>query len=426
MNAGMRYAAYNNKGGAGTTGQSATQDTLNWKLSTVFEPFEFVRLRLTRSRDLRAAGYRDLFLNQPGIPDSVGGLQARNPWRDRTGDSQENQYERWGTVSVGNADLKPERSDTLTLGMVLSPGGWAQGMRFAADYYNIRVKHGIFTPYAFSNPVISCWENSGNVEARYTDDGAQVLDPGVNGLLNEDLPECREITFATAENGTHNLHDIVSHNATRPANGLPYQRRGVDLSWNYQFPLRAAFAALPGSVSLTVRATRALESSGIQHTCDLNASLQCEDGFTFVDQVGQIRSNVFIPGVLPSPKWTGNIIGSYQQGRLTTSLSARYIGGARLDNTWSDRPDIPYYQDEQGQFLYGSVDHNWVKPYFNFSLNGSYDLQVANTRQFEIFGSIKNLFDKSPPFTGGGLSGASAQYHDTMGRAYRAGVRMRF
>src|SRR5690606_4710624 len=143
-------------------------------------------------------------------------------------------------------------------------------------------------------------------------------------------------------------------------------------------------------------------------------------------QVGQVRSNVFIPGVLASPKWTGNIIGTWRLDRLTTSLSARYIGGARLDNTWSDDPSGPHYQDAQGRFLYGSVDHNWVDPYFNFALNGSYDLEVANLREFEIFGSVNNLFDKSPPFTGGGISGASAQYHDTMGRAYRFGVRIRF
>jgi outer membrane receptor protein involved in Fe transport len=43
-----------------------------------------------------------------------------------------------------------------------------------------------------------------------------------------------------------------------------------------------------------------------------------------------------------------------------------------------------------------------------------------------VFGSINNLLDKTPPFTGGGLSGATAQFHDTMGRAYRFGVRMRF
>jgi outer membrane receptor protein involved in Fe transport len=48
-------------------------------------------------------------------------------------------------------------------------------------------------------------------------------------------------------------------------------------------------------------------------------------------------------------------------------------------------------------------------------------------KQFQVFGSINNLFDKDPPFTGGGsLSGASAGYHDTMGRAYRMGVRLKF
>jgi outer membrane receptor protein involved in Fe transport len=426
VNAAVRYAAYNNKGGAGTTGQSATQGTLNWKLSTVFEPFEFVRLRLTRSRDLRAAGYRDLFLNQPGIPDSIGGQDARNPWRDRSAASQENQYERWGTVSVGNPDLKPEKSDTLTLGLVLSPGGWAQGMRLAADYYSIRVRDGIYTPYVFSDPVTACWENSGNVEPQFIDGAVDPAAPGINGLFDENLPECREIAFAANEAGGRNLDDIVSHNATRPSNGLPYQRRGVDLSWNYLFPLNQAFKALPGSVSLTVRATRALDSSGIQHTCERNSSFECVDTYTHVDQVGQIRSNVFIPGVLASPKWTGNIIGSYRVGDFATTLSARYIGGAKLDNTWSDRPDQPHYQDAQGQYLYGSVDHNRVEPYFNFSLNGAYDLKVAGMKQLQVFGSINNLFDRNPPFTGGGISGASAQYHDTLGRAYRFGVRLRF
>jgi outer membrane receptor protein involved in Fe transport len=426
VNAGARYARYVNKGGAGTTGQSATQDTLNWKFSTVFEPFEFLRFRLTRSRDLRAAGYRELFLNQPNVPDSVGGQQARNPWRDRTADSQENQYERWGTVSVGNPDLKPEKSDTLTLGVVLSPGGRAQGMRLAADYYSIRVRDGIYTPWGFANPVIACWEKSGNVEPRYVNGEVDPGNPGINGRLDLSVPECREITFALNEDGTPNLQDIVSHNARRPVNGLPYKRRGIDLSWNYLLPMHALLPRVPGTLSLTVRATRALESSGVQHNCRRNILLQCEDEFVRVDQVGQIRSNVFVPGVLPSPKWTGNVIATWQLDRLTTSLSARYVGGAKLDNTWSDNPSEPHYQDEEGNFLYGSVDRNWVKPYLNFALNGSARFDVPNVREFEVFGSVNNLFDKSPPFTGGGISGASAQYHDIMGRAYRMGVRIRF
>ena len=84
------------------------------------------------------------------------------------------------------------------------------------------------------------------------------------------------------------------------------------------------------------------------------------------------------------------------------------------------------HNDYDGRFLNGSVDNNWVKPYFNFSLNGSYNLKVGDMKQFQVFGSINNLFNRTPPFTGGGISGASAQYHDTQGRAYRMGVRLKF
>ncbi len=135
---------------------------------------------------------------------------------------------------------------------------------------------------------------------------------------------------------------------------------------------------------------------------------------------------MFIPGVAASPEWTGTIRASYILGDLTATLSARYIGGAKLDVTWSDDPSSPLYRNAAGQLLNGSVDNNTVKPYFNYSLNGSYNLKVADMKQFQVFGSINNLLNKSPPFTGGGVSGASAQYHDTMGRAYRMGVRLKF
>src|SRR5690606_16353379 len=158
----------------------------------------------------------------------------------------------------------------------------------------------------------------------------------------------------------------------------------------------------------------------------------CEEEQRRIDLVGQIRSSQAVPGVSARPKWTGNFSTTYLMGDLTTSLSARYIGGARLDKLWCDAQQYENdgcstYIDEVGRYLGGSVDRNWVKPYFNFALNGSYNLDVGNLKQFQVFGSINNLFDKDPPFTGGGtLSGASAGYHDTYGRAYRMGVRIQF
>jgi hypothetical protein len=147
--------------------------------------------------------------------------------------------------------------------------------------------------------------------------------------------------------------------------------------------------------------------------------------YTCVNQVGQIRSNTFIPGVAASPKWTGSFSMTYILNDLTTSLSARYVGSAYIDRTYGDSPDDANYQNALGQYLNGSIDNNWVKPYLNFALNGSYRLQVSTMKQFEVFGSVNNLFNKEPPFAGS--SGASVGPGvDTYGRAYRMGVRLKF
>jgi outer membrane receptor protein involved in Fe transport len=491
LNLGGRYSSYLNKGGAGTAVDGdgnhlkSTQNVFNWKIQTVFEPFDWVRLRLSRSRDLRTAGYRDLFIFQPGIPDTS---QVRNPWRSRTATTNENQSERYTNVQVGNPNLKPETSDTLTLGLVLSPGGWAQGMRLSVDYYNIHVKDGFGVSNRAGNPVEECFADSGGV--------VPVFDPESGAMTNlteyedwrngpnsfyADSEACQQLVFGVNPDGSRNLEDIVSYSGSRPANLLPYQRRGLDLSLQYMFPLSRAFESLPGNISLTVRAQRAMEASGVQLTSNPNGfyddaflltrtpnpdacgakfdaadpensrratvtlgNQQFEFGpgtirpsgfytnrYTCIDLLGQIRSGVFVPGVSASPRWTGNFTATYLVGDLTTSLSARYTGGAVLDRQWCDEAGYlagtcTNYQDADGNLLNGSVDNNKVRPYLNFSLNGSYNLKVGSMKQFQVFGSINNLFDKSPPFTGGGISGASSQYHDTMGRAYRMGVRLKF
>jgi len=479
LNLGGRWAQYHNKGGEGTTGESRTQDIFNWKVQTVFEPFDFLRFRLSRSQDLRTAGYRELFINQIGIPDDVA---RANPWRERTAFSTDNQTDRYGRVQVGNINLKPETSGTLTLGVVLSPGGWAQGMRFSADYYDIKVKNAIGVPFSGLDPLTACFDGSGNFEGLWDLDGNQTREPRRDGFnydyqhLDGTFP-CREIQFGLNPDGSPNLQDVVSINTSRPQNLLPYQRRGIDLAWDFRFPLRAAFTDLPGSVALTVRATRALESSGVElqsvqcsptslctarlfrngeytgvapGTCadgDLDLQIRYRDpagtetsndpngtdyvlvGYNCarkVDLVGQIRSGTFIPGVAATPNWSGNVTTTYLIGDLSMSLNARYVGGAVMDKDWCDNDACPNYRNAAGEYLLGSVDNNRVKPYFNFSLSSTYDMKLGDMKQFQVFGSIANLFGKSPPFTGGGISGASAQYHDILGRAYRVGVRMKF
>jgi hypothetical protein len=82
-----RYGFYNVVGGSGTTGEEATQRTPSWRVSAEFAPFDWARFRMTRSQDMRAAGYRELFIYQPSEPDQfesvarTHGHQQREPAR---------------------------------------------------------------------------------------------------------------------------------------------------------------------------------------------------------------------------------------------------------------------------------------------------------------------------------------------------------
>ncbi len=446
-----RYGVYNNHGGAGTTGESNTTRTPNWKFSADFSPFDWVRFRMTRSEDLRAPGYRDLFIYQPGIPDQ---LTVLNPWRERTATSTENQQERYGQISVGNPDLKPEKSNTITLGMVLSPGGWAQGMprviRLHQHPREGRYQHAVQRQQPRAD-LLHAERQQGTGVFGWGDSGSgcqwpvrceQPLLPaaGVASQLDDSgnpIP------------GSRNLQDVVSYNSARPQNGLPYQTRSIDMTWSYTFPLNRAYEGAAWIDGAQPAGNRALEASGVQQTStfgttpntqtcgaalekadpqnyDLTGTFRVLNRYNCVNLVGQIRSSTFIPGCsghtevdrqlqhfVPVRRPDGYLVRQVHRRREDGRYLVRQSPGAGLLRC-------------HGQPSNATVDNNRVDPYLNFSLNGSYNLKVANMKQFQIFGSINNLFDKTPPFTGGGISGASAGYNDTLGRAYRMGVRLKF
>ena len=463
-----RYGLYYVKGGAGTTGDHATQKTPSWRFSAEFSPFDWVRFRATRSQDLRAAGYRELFRYTPLQPDES---EILNPWRTRTLTSDEGQRERYGQITVGNPDLKPERSTTRTFGFVLQPGGWAQGMRMSVDYSDIRVRDGITLPFNANNPVQTCFTQSGGVAPQFDPDG-QLVDLGNQTAFDPNIAACQQLTFAELKDangnaiaGSRDLTDLVSYTSGTYQNGLPYQNRGVDVSLNYSFPLSRAFESLPGSLSLTARGTRTLEASGVQATSlngqaarllntdpcgrkyeladpqnynidpatgarvarrDLAGNQTVINRYDCVNLVGQIRSSTFIPGVSAAPNWRGNLSASYLVGNFTTTLSAQYTGGSKIDLQWTDDPMDPRYFTADGRLTNATVDNNTAKSYVNISLNAQYNLQVPGMSQFQIYGSINNLMDKDPPFLSGGTGGAVGGFYDTYGRAYRFGVRLRF
>ena len=136
LNVAARHARYD-QDGFGSYLRTNTSNTINattWKGSLVWEPVEWLRLRGTRSRDVRAPNFADLYL---------ASASSFAPVLNRfTGTSQFP-----STVSGGSPDLNAEKADTTTVGFVFSPKwGWTERARLSVDYYDIKVGGYIASP----------------------------------------------------------------------------------------------------------------------------------------------------------------------------------------------------------------------------------------------------------------------------------------
>lgn len=118
--ASVRYADYSGSGGV-----------LAWKGGIDWDVTDSVRLRITRSRDTRAANLGERFDRQrigAGIDD---------PW---TGETNKPPLE--GTIRGGNPEVAPELSDTLTYGIVYQPA-WMEGLSLSVDRYSVEIEDAI-------------------------------------------------------------------------------------------------------------------------------------------------------------------------------------------------------------------------------------------------------------------------------------------
>ena len=164
--------------------------------------------------------------------------------------------------------------------------------------------------------------------------------------------------------------------------------QGVDMELGYKFGLADLVSSASGTMSLRLLGTYVDKSNE-------------NNGIVTVDRAGQVGNSHW--------RMTGSA--NYANGPWSGYLQLRFIEAAKVDNTFTPN-DIYDNTVPTRIYLNGSVQYT------------VFDSESAG--RLQIFGHVNNLLDKSPPYTGGGISGASAQYHDTMGRAYRMGVRLKF
>lgn len=121
----------NFNGAVRRTDYSTSGAVTTWKAGLTWQLFNDLRVRGTRSRDIRAPSLYELYQRgttsyQPTVFDVITGTTATNV----------------RSVVTGNRNLRPEIAQTLTFGFVYSPS-FLRNFNLSVDFYDIKIKDAI-------------------------------------------------------------------------------------------------------------------------------------------------------------------------------------------------------------------------------------------------------------------------------------------
>jgi len=431
-------------------GASATHNLTTWKASMLYEPVEGFRFRASQSRDSRAPSPRDLYYSQTFVPGSLFS-NCSNP-NATPGSATPPCY----TSLIGNPDLKPETSDTTTLGLVFSPPQ-LRGFQASADWFHIHITDGINggstitaeDTCAFGGPgaAAACGNLTFNDYA-YNAAG-QLCASGVAGPVptSGGVP-CAGMSTKTgvaAYQQNPGAANVVAQ--VGPAyNGAFYDERGVDMSFSY-------LLALPGGSTLSAR---------VLGTYVGEQQYQNYAGGQIYNIVGQNAETSFLADYTTAPRWRANTFITWTIGGFSLTPNMTFVGEGTINNlgvdynpsnpstlaTWilsgypdASNPAAPDYAaqlkaKQSGLSLMPAGVANHVPSYFLFGLNAAYNFDnIPGIKALQIFTQVNNVLNKAPPLTYGGNGGfgptvaapySNPIFYDQLGLAYRVGFRLTF
>jgi iron complex outermembrane receptor protein len=338
---------------------SSTVNVTTWKVGGVWAPVDAIRFRATKSRDIRAPNVVELFgpitsaqgiLNDP----ARGGQQTVAP------------------ITLGsNPNLRPEKADTFTVGVVLQPSDGVLGrFRASVDYYDIKIKDAIST-LGQQNIVTRCSQGDTLSCSLITREGGSPT-----GVIT-------------------NIRDVVQ-------NVSQLKARGIDIELGYRQPIGGS-----SSLNLSVLAS---------HMIDLITV----DAVGPVERAGQtgLRGGT-PPGI---PDWTVDATAGLDIGeRFSFSTHLRWINkgfynaafvGAEQPRYTVTRPD--------------SSSTNAMPARTYVDILGTVKVPVSDRSKLNVYFGIDNLFNVDPPaFPGANGSGNNVLFNP-VGRMYKAGIRATF
>lgn len=363
LNAAVRYTDYQRSGGVTT-----------WKVGASWEPVDGLRVRATRSRDIRAPNSSELF--------STTSTQStlRNPF---SGVSRS-----YVVISAPSPALAPERADTTTIGAVFKPS-FLPGFSASADYYNIRV-NGAIASFPAQQILDNCYAE--------TQAGAPGTFCGMTSLTGTGA--ATEINSVTVQ-----LLNIGS-----------LRTNGVDFEASYRFPL--------GSSRVTTRVfgtyvAHLISDDGLGTPVTYNSAGVIQTRGSVIDRAGQVGgfTSGLNTGATSVPHWQLNGSLTFERPRWSMSLIGRWIEGGIVDATLVQPGDKDY--NAASPISVGDMN---VSSRFYLNWSGSVNVIETGTRKLQFYALVNNVFNKEPPFPNTQLAG----FYDRIGRAYKVGIRFTY
>ena len=303
----------------------------------------------------KGSQYREANCRAAGVPSTYDAIAASTP----------------GYLSGGNPGLAAEKSDSYTVGGVLTPGGFLRGFSFSADYYNITV-----------NSVINSPSPQSIINACYD---LPTLNNQFCGLFQRDTSV--PISSTGIEYVNNSLHSTPLNYAKLVVSGIDF-----DIGYQHHFS---------GLGTLTVR--------GI-YTLALQAS-------NYLDPTNPAFEDRTL-SELGDPQNAFNLDVALKTGPFTISYKLQYLD-SMTNGAYEDYHSLQG-RDPQNPYAFPAKYQNYpVIAYHNIRF------QADVNKKFNLYLGIDNLTDQLPPFGLTGAGGGSAIYPN-VGRTFYAGVKANF
>jgi len=432
LEGGLRYSAYK----VDAPGKPS-YNTTTYKAGGSWEPVDGVKLRGNYQRAVRAPNIAELFSpTNTGLtnlatdpcrgtnkatnaadpaynPNLVAVCLAQGAPLSSIGSIANPTAAQANATTAGGTYLKPETSDSYTLGLVLQPT-FVPGLSITVDYYHIKIKDAISQPTP-GDLVTGCFGDNSGAAANVANPICALFSRNpVTGALDGDPATTRGLIFPSSNSGRI-LTDGIDL-------GVNYRRdldfAKLNLSFNGSWTHRSVFQSLvPGSVIPP-------GFPGAGGPLPVTVPREC---------VGFYSQNCGSPGSAgPSssagslqPEFTWNQRTTLTFGDVDVSLLWRHLSSMKAE------AGIVTFNGtiETGALAGKKVNFGRIPAYNYFD----FATRFGVGEHFDLTFTVTNLFDKQPPIVGGTIGSTSfnsgntyPSTYDALGRRFAVGARVKF